>query len=186
MPTKTETTLTHRSETEGVARAPRSASWHQLAGRMIESCDVTKLSTTASYTSGSVVLTCVSPKAVEVTRQVERLKQAKDFATEIGLDYDPEGLVSSIQLLQNLATGPIPVPVASWDPESGASLFFSEGDFYGDLEINGTTIEYLLKWIDGQETQEIYDTEEIEDGRLPPKLLMHLFSSFAKTNAHMP
>jgi hypothetical protein len=153
---------------------------------MIESFDFTKRASSNPYTSAHFVISCSSPKAAEANRQVERLKLAKDFAEAKGMAVDTDGLVSSILLLQNLVTGPIPVPVASWDPESGASLFITQGDFYGDLEVSGNTIEYFLRWTEGQEPQEVYDSEQIEDGRLPPRLLTHLFSSFARTNANMP
>jgi hypothetical protein len=185
MMTTNEATL-NLPETAKASKPQLGAAWYQAVGKMLETCDFTKVSATNPYTSGSLAVTCVSQKAAEAARQVERLNFAKAFAEDKGAEFDVEGLVSSILLLQNLATGPIPIPVASWDIESGASLFFHDEQFYGDLEISGKTIEYLLKWKGRQGEQEVYGSEEIEEGRIPSGLLVHLFSSFARSNADMP
>src|SRR5690242_3897764 len=129
MPSKTKAASSYRAETDGTERQTLPAAWHQLAGRVMESCDFTNHLTSTPYTGCNYVFSCISPRAVEANRQVERLKHAKDFAEAKGVDVDADGLVSSIMLLQNMATGPIPIPVASWDPEGGASLFISQGDF---------------------------------------------------------
>lgn len=186
MSTDTKLVAIERPETEQTEKVLKGSSWYQIASRVAEACDFTKPVAGPSYASCSFAISYISPKAAEAARQIDRLKSAKNFAEESGEPFDAEGLVSSILLLQNLSSGPIPIPVAGWDLEGGPNLFFSEDGFYGDLEINGKTIEYLLKWNDQQGSVEIYDSEEIEDGRIPPRLLMHLFTSFARANADVP
>ena len=186
MPTSAKTINGSPSDTDRASKPEKSPTWSYMAGRALQSCDFTKIHAPSAYTSGSFAVVQAAPKVAEVNRQVERLRQAKDFAETSGLEFDGDGLLSSIMLLQNMVTGPIPVPVASWDADSGSSLFISQDGFYGDLEVNGKTIEYLLR-LEGQgAAEEIYDSEQIEEGRIPPRLLTHLFATFAKSNANVP
>ncbi|WP_324806610.1 hypothetical protein SH584_09490 [Sphingomonas sp. LY29] len=186
MPSSVKSLGENIAETDRASKVEAGPSWSYAFGRALQTCDFTKISPNAAYTNGTFAVVRAAPKVAEINRQVERLRHAKEFAEASGLPCDFDGLVSSIQLLQHLVSGPVPVPVASWDADGGPSLFISEEGFYGDLEINGKVIEYLLKIEGGQGSREIYDSEEIEEGRIPPRLLTHLFAKFAKSNAYMP
>jgi hypothetical protein len=118
-----------------------------------------------------------TPKSIEVDRQINRIKP---YYTQDD-DLLNVSIQSTIALLYNFASGPIPVPVASIG-DSNSSLFFDCGNFYGDIEINGKRAEYYLKLRDrvGDEA-EIYGEEDIEGERVPPKLLVYLYQNFAKS-----
>lgn len=129
-------------------------------------------------------MTWTAPKMAEATRQIERLTIARQYAEnrDNALD-DVEGITSCMSLLGHFAVGPIPVPVASWTAGEGPSLFITTDNFYGDLEVEGNQIEYFLRWDQAGQPVEIFDTETVNEGRVPPRLLAHLFSVFAKRNA---
>ena len=126
----------------------------------------------------------LSPKAAEIERQVERLKAAREFCEDGMLNLGSVNDLSlSIELLQSLSIGPLPVPIAGWSKESGPSFFFDQAGFYGDLEITEEGVEYFLKWGSDGEKKEVYGTEPIKKGKFPPQLLSHLYRVFAKHEA---
>ena len=125
-----------------------------------------------------------SQKAAEARRQIERVRL---LSHRCSLVPDPgaaeqvrKSVESCIALIGSLLTSPIPIPIASGGEDCGASLFFHGNGLYGDLEINGQTIEYYLKSTTEDGIQEIFDSETIDDGFVPPKLLGHLFSAYSR------
>jgi hypothetical protein len=125
-----------------------------------------------------------SKKAVEAFRQIER---ARTLSTRCAGLNDPAAeemqrisVESCIALISSLLTSPMPIPVASSGSECGATLFFNGAGLYGDLEIKGRIVEYYLKSTTEAGTQEIFDSETIDDGFIPPKLLGHLFSAYSR------
>jgi hypothetical protein len=178
------TVETETSQARGFPISSRAAA--DFAGAMMQAWNVTKFTETSPPTLGTVIAVCQAPKVSEINRQIGRLKEAKALADSDAEDGgDVESVVSSISFLENLAVGPIPVPIASWEHGAGSSLFFNQGGFYGDLEIIGRRIEYLLTWQDGDQLIEVYDTENMESGKIPPRLLVHLFEKFARVNAEV-
>jgi hypothetical protein len=120
-----------------------------------------------------------SPKAQEAKRQFERVRMV-GFSTS-DLDEDGKALLASsisnsVSMLGHMINGPIPIPVAGRGEEGGTTLFFDEADFYGDLEVNGSTVEYFVRLAGTEE----FGAEEIVDGRVPPKLLGLLYRGFAR------
>ena len=125
-----------------------------------------------------------SKKAVEAFRQIER---ARTLSTRCSGLNDPAAeamqrtsVESCIALISSLLTSPMPIPIASGGSDCGASLFFNGDGLYGDLEIKGRVVEYYLKSRTEAGTQEIFDSETIDDGFIPPKLLGHLFSVYSR------
>ena len=122
-----------------------------------------------------------SPKAAEADRQIERIRSLLVLYDEHGEHRAKlsESIGTSISLLNSFVTLPLPIPVASDGEDDGTSLFINTDELYGDLEISGNTIEYYLRSkLGGQET-EIYDIEEAEEGRIPPRLLGRLYTHHA-------
>ena len=172
------------SETAQVRyRTKLNAALINAASSAFQAIDLTKWSAFPAETlaSPSVVL-CTVPKVAEIQRQVARLRATDELKLD---DHNCTSIAKSILFLQNLATGPIPIPVAGWSPESGASLFFDQGGFYGDLEFTGDNIEYFLHWDEPDGPREVFDSEPSEGGKIPHKLLVHLFSRFARSNAEV-
>jgi len=125
-----------------------------------------------------------APKSVEAGRQINRLAAARSFAEGRHVrEDDIESINACVSMIGHFASTPVPIPVASWTAGKGASLFFDMDGFYGDLEVDGTEVEYFLKWSDGTHQQEVFDSEAVEDGKIPPRLLVHLFKVFARHNA---
>ena len=91
-----------------------------------------------------------------------------------------ESMNTCISLINMLVTGPIPIPIASSGSECGATLFFQDDHVYGDLEINGNLVEYYLKEKTDDGFREVFDSESVTDGFIPPRLLGHLFAIYAK------
>lgn len=119
-----------------------------------------------------------APKAAEVDRQVERITSLLE-AHRQGSDQSAklvESIGTSIALLHSFVTLPLPVPIASDGEDDGASLFIDTEHLYGDLEISGSTVEYYLRSKTGDFQNEIYDVEDVEDGRIPPRLLGCLYT----------
>lgn len=156
--------------------------WKAVTGAVV--C-VDALSATTAWASTSnmsrpaVVRRC--PKSAEAERQAQRIKGLltlydKDDEHRAKL---VESIGTSIGLLHSFVTMPIPIPVASDGEDEGTSLFINTDELYGDLEISGKTIEYYLRSkLSGQES-EIYDVEEVEEGRIPPRLLGCLYTHHA-------
>lgn len=151
-----------------------------------ETAQMVQTSTYLGWTSPTCAVTAayqIAPKAAEVTRQIERLRTVKEIAPDQGFSAEQlRDVDTSVKLLSHLMTGPIPIPVAGWKPE-GPSLFFDQNGFYGDLEIAGDSVEYFLKWVDRGELKEVFGTEDVSEGYLPPNLLAHLYSIFARSDA---
>lgn len=121
-----------------------------------------------------------APRTARLQRQIDRLQQAVEHAQSRGVDIDADGVKSSIEILKMMSNLPFPIPTASWSDDTGSSLFYGNGSFYGDLEFSGKHVEYLLKGQSDGGDVEVYDEEEIEAGRIPPRLLVHLFSSLSR------
>src|SRR5438067_576127 len=126
MPTSAKSISDKPAETERAQKDTKGPIWSQLASQALQSCDFTKIGISNPYTCGSLAVVQAAPKVAEVNRQVDRLRQAREFAEASGIVFDVDGMVSSIMLLQQMVSGPIPVPVASWDADGGASLFISD------------------------------------------------------------
>ena len=124
----------------------------------------------------------ISPKAQEAQRQIERVRSLASIPEDDAstLTVREKSIVSTISLIQSCFSGPLPIPVASSGSEGGATLFFETDGIYGDLEINGSTVEYYLRCSRAGEVVEVYDSEEIEVGYFPPKLLTALFSFYVR------
>lgn len=122
-----------------------------------------------------------APKAVEVDRQVERITGLLETHKEAGDQSAKlvESIGTSIALLHSFVTLPLPVPIASDGEDDGASLFIETEHLYGDLEISGKTVEYYLRSKANGFQSEIYDIEDVEDGRIPPRLLGCLYTHHA-------
>lgn len=124
------------------------------------------------------------PKATEAQRQIARARSIAHRSVDL---EDPEAqetqrksIETCISLIWSLMTGPIPIPVASSGEECGATLFWQGSGVYADLEISGDTVEYYLKSITDEGEQVVFDTETVEYGFVPPRLLAHLFSIYAR------
>lgn len=122
-----------------------------------------------------------SHKAAEAQRQISRTQVLQHRCDEMENPDAQKRMSASIEtcisLLSSFATVPLPIPVASSGRDCGTTLFFQDGNIYGDLEINGKSVEYYVKSTKaGEEDIAYYDTEEIEEGFIPPKLLYHLLS----------
>lgn len=156
-------------------------------GRILAESQLTQVATANAVTAAVIPASYQSaPKMAEIERQIERLKAAKKFAESKELDAaEMSDISSSIDILRSLVQGPLPIPVAGWSLDSGPSLFYDQNGFYGDLEISNSAIEYFLKWNDSTGANEIFDSEAIEEGKLPPKLLVHLYRAFARSNAQV-
>ena len=126
---------------------------------------------------------CRSEKAVEAQRQIDRVRSLSVLCkTSSGQDdkQQLESIASSVALIGSFLLSPMPIPIASSGSDNRTTLFFQDENFYGDLEINRNEIEYFLKRKTNEGPIEIYDCEEIEDGKVPPRLLMFLFSHYAR------
>lgn len=129
-------------------------------------------------------IVAMSPKAAEAHRQSARIRPyicfLSDEASE-DAERKQEGIKNAINLIYAFSTSPLPIPIASMG-EQNSSLFIREGDFYGDLELAGDTIEYFLKWTDADGAEnEKYGEELIEGDRIPPTLMYHLYSHLLRT-----
>lgn len=124
----------------------------------------------------------VSEKAVEANRQIERVKSIASICKKGGAidDVCLESIASSVTFIGSLVTGQIPIPVASSGSDGCTTLFFDDDDFYGDLEIRGKSIEYYIKSKTRGKDVEVFDSEDMENGFIPPKLLIHLFAHYAR------
>jgi hypothetical protein len=171
------------SETSQVRRGAERNQFVTVMAKAFESLDFARISVRSDTVGVAYAIHQMSPKAAEITRQIDRLRLAKEVASDLSLnEVSAQGIGDSISFLQNLCVGPIPIPVASWSPETGSSLFFDGDGFYGDLEISDGVVEYFIKSGETGEQVEIFDTEKIEEGRIPPRLLAILFSKFARTS----
>ncbi|WP_300536948.1 hypothetical protein [Sphingosinicella sp.] len=138
--------------------------------------------TSASVQSSSLAVHEVSQKAVEAHRQIERVKSLiqLEFQEKAIQEKTIESIASSVFLIGSFLTGPMPIPVASSGSNGGTTLFFGEDEFYGDLEVNGRFVDYYLKFEMNGDPVEVFDTEEIPEGSVPPKLLTCLFTHYAR------
>lgn len=130
-------------------------------------------------TAKPTAIYCGHFKASEATRQMERVRQINE---RVMSDQDTSALqvksiASTISLISNMIVGPIPIPVASSGEDGEATLYFDDDVLYGDIEIRGDRIEYLLKTKGGDE---IFDEEEIESGLIPPRLLFNLYCNYIR------
>lgn len=139
---------------------------------------------TATATRPPKAIYQVCEKAVEAQRQIERLKSLtvlynNEAVCDDNLD-NLQSIATSVSLLGSFLSSPIPIPVASRNSDCGSSLFFDEDGFYGDLEIKGDFVEYFIKSSRNDAELEIFDTEKVESGFIPPRLLTVLFSHYAR------
>lgn len=157
-------------------------SWKAFAGAMVyvdTQSAATAWASTWNMSRPAVVRK--SPKSAEVDRQVERIKSLLALYDENNEQRAKlvESIGTSVALLHSFVTLPLPIPVASDGEDEGTSLFINTSELYGDLEISGKTVEYYLRSkLTGQES-EIYDVEEVEEGRIPPRLLGCLYTHHA-------
>ncbi|HET9129658.1 MAG TPA: hypothetical protein VFO86_01855 [Terriglobia bacterium] len=137
------------------------------------------MSETKAATLKPSAMVAISPKAAEAHRQTERIRPYICFLFDDqseGAERKRESIKNAINLIYTFSTSPLPIPIASIGDQN-SSLFIKEGDFYGDLELAGNSIEYFLKWKDADGSEkEAYGEEELEGDRIPPKLLYHLYS----------
>lgn len=190
MPDSTHTVTKKRLDTEQVRVASMPNAAIAIAARasakaLAESDIITNYSRMTAPISSASIQTQVSPKAIESRRQIERVKSVLALEEVKQNREYLDGVKTTIALLQGLSLGPVPVPVASWCSGKGASLFFEADDFYGDLEIYGNTVEYYLQSGAFQPCHEVLESEEIEEGKFPPRLLAFLFQRFARNNAQV-
>ena len=124
----------------------------------------------------------VSEKSAEAQRQIDRIRSLWDLCQ--GDDETSQKCINSVSsavsLIGAFLTSPIPIPVASAGEDGQTSLFIDGENFYGDLEINGDSIEYYIKFDTDGDSVEYFNSEKIEDGFIPPKLLTHLFYHYAQ------
>ncbi|NUQ19288.1 MAG: hypothetical protein HOP95_12730 [Sphingomonas sp.] len=142
-----------------------------------------QISETKAATQKPSAIIAISPRAAEAHRQSSRIRPyicflSQDKSEEA--ERKRESIKNAINMIYTFSTSPLPLPIASMG-EDYSSLFIREGDFYGDLELSGGFVEYYLKWTDpdGKEREE-FGEEAIEDDRIPPKLLYHLYSHLAR------
>lgn len=123
-----------------------------------------------------------SEKSAEARRQIDRVLSLMDLCQENhGISEKcKESVASAVSLIRAFLTSPIPIPVAAAGENNQASLFISDGDFYGDLEISGDNIEYYIKFNFNGENIEYFNSEKIEGGFIPPKLLGKLYHYYAQ------
>jgi hypothetical protein len=124
----------------------------------------------------------MSEKALEANRQIERVKSLASLCKS-GTRSDQDCVVSigtSVALIGSLICGPVPIPVASSGESGCTSLFFGDLNFYGDLEVRGKFIDYYLKGKSKGADIEVFDSEEVKNGQVPPKLLFHLYTHYAR------
>lgn len=135
-----------------------------------------------SYPVSRPAVYAASDKAVEANRQVERMKSLKSIcaANSPAHECQLESIASSIGLIGSFLTSIFPIPVASSGSDDGTTLFFSDDQFYGDLEIRGKIVEYYIKTVAHGNDVEIFDSEEIEDGYIPTRLLTSLYTHYAR------
>lgn len=152
-----------------------------LAAAVLSETNLSKPSSwSCTYVSAPAVVQA-DQKSVEAQRQVERLKSLSLYYDDADdCERRAESVLSAVSLLGALIPGPIPIPVASCGVEGGASLFISSENFYGDLEIIGKNVEYYIKFNCKGKGVEYFDTEEIKEGFVPPKLLSRLFHYYAQ------
>lgn len=127
-----------------------------------------------------------SVKLDECSRQLERIRTFKEWMKTIDLkDSERDWLLKSLKTASNIIEctvhTPAPIPIASATVGEGASLFINDGFLYGDIEIDGSEVEYFLKPSD-KLSDEIYDVEETIEGRLPTKLLAALYMTYARNH----
>lgn len=123
-----------------------------------------------------------SEKAFEAKRQIDRLKSLTCVHSS-GSEEDNlclDSITSSISLIGSFLTSPVPIPVASSGSDGATTLFFEDDDFYGDLEVRGKFVEYYIKYAEKDGSKEVYETEPLGNGYIPPKLLTCLFSYYAR------
>ena len=136
---------------------------------------------TATYATPPAIFH-ISEKSAEAQRQIERVKSLSQICEGDGdtLNKCFVSISSTVSLINAFLTSPIPIPVAGSGEDGEASLFLGDEDFYGDLEISGNVVEYYIKSSSGDKRVELFDSEKIEDGFIPPKLLSHLFLHYAQ------
>lgn len=135
-----------------------------------------------AMTAPSAPVYYVSEKAAEAQRQIDRIRSISTTCLDDSAESKnkAESVGTTISLITALLTGPVPIPVASRGEGTIASLFFDGNDFYGDLEVNGKSVEYYIKAKRGDSEFEIFDVEDVKDGYIPPRLLAHLFAHYAR------
>jgi hypothetical protein len=131
----------------------------------------------------------VDPRSAEANRQISRIFPMigveDDWDGEGAKAPDRESLVAAGNLISLLCQAKMPIPIASVGHEGNSSLFIEAENFYGDLEIFGKSLEYLITSEREGVTKEIMDSEEIHDGAIPPRLLQVLFDHFGGLNANL-
>lgn len=134
---------------------------------------------TTTYVATSAIYQ-ISEKCFEAQRQIDRIKSLSSTCADNTADNNClESISSTVSLISAFLTSPVPIPVAGSGEEGETALFLKDDDFYGDLEISGNTVEYYLKFSSGMSDLEFFDSEEIQDGFIPPKLLTRLFLHYA-------
>lgn len=123
-----------------------------------------------------------SEQSEEVDRQINRLKPYlscynNDDQHSIEMRNN---ITTAIKVMHNFAAGPFPVPMLSLG-DSNSTLFIKTDDVYGDIEIKNGVMEYLLEECSEGEKKSYYGEEDIENERLPKKLLVLLYKAFART-----
>jgi hypothetical protein len=114
----------------------------------------------------------------EANRQLARLWGAAEF--EPGWDgHDAEApskaaIKAAEAMIMRLATTSIPIPSASVGADGQSNLYWKGDDFYADVDVFDSTISYLL--ISGD--HRLAGEESLEEGLVPPQLLMALMDKF--------
>lgn len=129
------------------------------------------------YSQPPASMISTTAKQLEAARQVEKIKPYVSWQkSDADADVDVQSMVSSINLLHSFASGPSSVPMAAVSHDGQVGLSIQDEGLYLDLTLDGTQVEYLLKTDEG----EVYDEEQIIDGRIPPKLLGQIYRSSVK------
>ena len=141
---------------------------------------------TVAHAVAAPVAACVyvNPRIKEANRQIDRLRSVaefdKDWDGQGSKAVDPASMAYATMLIGKMASSCLPVPLASVGSEGNSSLFIKAENFYGDIEVVGSSVEYLLKFNSNGTDHELSGCEPIEDGNIPPNLLVNLFARLAK------
>jgi hypothetical protein len=119
-------------------------------------------------------------RADEANRQLSRLWSASEF--EPGWDgYDAEppskdAIKAAEAMIMRLASSRLPIPSASVGAEGQSNLYWSCGNFYADVDVFGKKVTYLII----SEDERVAGEEDIEEGLMPPQLLIALMDKFSR------
>ena len=131
--------------------------------------------TETSAWQSAIYRTC--PRAAEASRQIERAKSlsAREYGTASLNELQLRSVASCVALISDFSRGPFSIPIASSGEDGEATLFIDDNLLYADIEISGNEVEYYFR-SKCKNGVEVFDTEEMEDGYIPPRMLASLYA----------